>query len=49
MVKVFGIKNNMFAKMLFNWISDNAEDCVPISYKEYLKKILPLTLEKGQE
>jgi hypothetical protein len=49
MHKVFGIRNNMFAKMLFNWLSGNAEECVPLSYKLFLKKILPLTQAKNQE
>ena len=43
------MKNDLFAKMLFNWLSNNAHESVPVSYKQFLKKILPLTLSKGQK
>jgi len=46
MHNVFGSENEQFAKMLFLYISGYAQLSQPVSYKQFLKKLMPLWWKK---
>jgi len=44
--KVFGIRNDFFAQMLFTYLSDRAPLTYYITYSGFLKKLLPFFPQK---
>jgi len=49
MHKIFNCKNELFCRMLFLWLSDHGNLNQPISYKQFLKKLMPVWSKKLRE
>ena len=47
--KVFGIRNDFFAEMLFSYISDHAPMDHKINYMQFFIRLMPLWLKKKDE
>jgi len=47
--RVMGVRNDFFAHMLFNFLSDRAGDDVTVNYFMFLKRLMPLWPNKPEE